>query len=171
MSVQSPPAKSRKHTQVFRVLIGFHTGIGPNGENKMFRARRPDDTADYRGDLITVEDDLDGLSIEELVNRMNESFDPGTIGAQYSEAIGDRKKMIAALRSKTDLVDLYNQGLSRKFERVEAPSFTEKQLDQMTLPQLYAVAEEEGVELKGASKKEEVTKAIQAKRDTAATAE
>lgn len=93
-----------------------------------------------------------------------EHFDPAFRGKNHRYEAGD------IIESKFDLEKRFNKLNSRKFERVGAGGEAlaappaPYPLEKMTVEQLLTVAEEEEVNLKGASKKDDIIKAINAAR-------
>jgi hypothetical protein len=136
---------------LFKLLVGVHFGPGPAG-------CECDDCA--KGVVVESRNAKGEIERKEVFGT-NHTYQARPNGVPESEWTND------LIRSDQDLEARYNQGeYSRKFARViegvqqaaEPPSFP---LERMKIAQLLAVAEAEGVDLKGATKKEDIISAIQ----------
>jgi len=141
--------KSKKQAEqggLFRVLIGLHFGKGPDG----CECPNCEQTVDIAGKPVRGTNH---------VYRARTPLDP----PDYD---GD------LIQSDVDMEQRHNHGAgSRKFERVHEGQGQQFQsapepypLEKMNIPQLIAHAEEEEIDLKGASKKDDILRILKTAR-------
>lgn len=131
MATATMANKKQEQGGTFRIIIGNHLGDGPKGCQCDSCANSKGKNHVYRARMHTDPEDYDGDIIESTI----------------------------------DLERRCNQGTSRKFERVRAGDLTSQPppaypLEKMTVAQLMSVAEDEEIDLKGASKKEDIIKLL-----------
>jgi hypothetical protein len=126
---------------LFRILVGIHLGKGPEG----CECPNCEQTVEIKGVPVRGTNHI---------YRARSPLDP-------PEYDGD------LIQSDVDMEQRHNRGAgSRKFERVHEGQAAVAQppapfpLDKMTIPQLIAVAEEEEIDLKGASKKDDILRIL-----------